>query len=546
MQKRALLLIFILFISVLTGNITLLGQNLSNPGYHEVTIEMDDGVKLSTDVFIPKSHKKCPAVLVRTPYGKFAEKWMGRAFGLFKIAVVIQDVRGKYKSDGEYYPFKNEREDGLRTLQWIRQQPWSNGIVSGWGASYVGFTQWAISDSLDFLVPLLTGANLYDLFYPDGVFSLQSAFNWGLLNASRDQNKISADKISNSMRILPLSAADDSTICEIPFLTDWLSHETEDQYWKNMSYRGMTKAPVLCVAGWYDVFLKAQLADFNHLKANGNPENRMVIGPWCHGSQGLKNEYGGIRKTSDPKALFAYTVKFLKGRRKTLSSPLKDARYNLFIMERNEYVGSESWPPAGTCNTPYYLGPDKSLTAKNPEFQGSVSYDYDPSDPLPSHGGTALGDHVGPALQNDNLDRNDQLVFETPAMEKPMILLGDISATLWFSSDVPCTGLVVCLQDVFPDGRIVNIQEGAAKIYLSGTIPQKKEVSVWATGYQINPGHKLKVMITSSWFPRFNRSLNGCEPLFSAATLTKAHQTVFFGAAYPSCISLPVYAFPKK
>lgn len=546
MLQRALSVMVLLMATSLAFSQESGKRATSQSGYHEVNIPMADGVMLSTDVYIPKTKKPCPVILVRTPYNKVAEKWLGKAFGFFKIAVVVQDVRGKFKSGGIYYPFKNERADGLKTLQWIRHQPWSNGVVSGWGASYVGFTQWSISDSLDFLVPLLTGANLYDFVYPDGIFSLQSAFNWGFVNASQNQYTIPAEKLMKGMRILPLSSADDSTICEIPFLTDWMTHETEDDYWRQMSFRGITKAPLLSVAGWYDIFLKAQLRDFQALEKDGNTKNRMVIGPWCHGSQGIKNEYGGTKKTSDPKKLLVYTLKTLKGKKAKLSSPLKDARYNLFIMERNEYFGSETWPPRETNKTAYYIGPDNYLRKEIPDRNGVLTYRYDPANPYPSHGGTALGDNVGPAVQNENLDRKDQLSFETGIFEKPFILLGDISATLWLSSDIVCTGFVVCLEDVFPDGKIINIQEGAASVKFEGTNPEKKEVSVWATGYQLNPGHKLKVVLTSSWFPRFNRNLNGCEPIYSAVKMSSASQKVFYGALTPSSINLPVFEFPKK
>ena len=478
----------------------------SRPRQQEVGIVMSDGIRLQTDVYLPRTGKPCPVILVRTPYSKSAESWMGKAFNLFNVAVVVQDVRGKYKSEGKYYPFINERSDGMETLRWIRQQPWSNGTVGGWGASYLGYTQWAVSDSLDFLVTLLTGAHIYDFIYPDGVFSLQSACNWGFVNASADQNKLSPEKIAAGMRILPLAAADDSTVNEIPFLTDWLTHEGADSYWKQMSYRGVTKAPVLSVAGWYDIFLKTQILDFQSLLNSGNPDNRMVIGPWCHGSQGMANDYGGPKKTSDPKNLFAYTLKTLTGKKKKLGSPLQDARYNLFIMERNEYVGSETWPPAGSKTTPFYLGPEMGLSPEMAVANETMSYQYNPADPYPSHGGTALGDLVGPALQNDNIGRKDQLTFETGVLKQPMILLGEISATLWLSSSVRSTQFVVCVEDVFPDGKIVNIQEGAANVQLSGSSPEPREIQVWATGYQLGTGHKLRVVITSSWF------LPSCSP----------------------------------
>ena len=516
-------------------------QKNAEPGYQEVNIPMSDGVLLSTDIFVPKREKQYPVVLVRTPYSKYAEKWMGKAFGIFGIAVVLQDVRGKYKSGGEFYPFVNERADGLQTLRWIRKQPWSNGIIAGWGGSYTGITQLAISDSLDQMSFLLAGANLYDFFYPDSLFSLQSAFTWGFQNALHEGNVITPEKLDSGFNILPLCFADDSIIEDIPFIDDWIKHESYDNYWDHINFRRFARAPMLSIAGWYDIFLKAQLDDFQELEKNGITGNRLIIGPWCHGSQGVENQYGGLKKTGKPQKIFKYVKNSVKGRKNKLTSPLKDRKYNLFIMERNEYVGSDVWPPVETTITPYYIGTGNHIDPEKPLESGVLQFNYNPGDPFPSHGGTALGTGIGPAKQNDNISRTDQLAFEINIEEKPLVLLGPVSATLWISSDATCTDFIVCVQDVFPDGNIINIQEGGRRVKFTGETPLKTEISVWATGYQLNPGHKLRATITSSWFPRYNRSLNNCEPAFTATTIQNARQKVYFGTEYPSSINLPIY-----
>jgi putative CocE/NonD family hydrolase len=506
----------------------------------QVNIITNDSISLSTTVFVPRGKKKFPAMLVRTPYNKVAEEWMGRVFGIYGIAVVIQDVRGKYESQGEYYPFIHEREDGLKTLRWIKAQSWSNGTVAGWGGSYVGYTQWAISDSLDYVVPLLTGANIYDFLYPNGIFSLQSAFDWGLKNASSRLNDIPADRITTSFSHLPLSTADDSVLRDIPYINDWLVHENYDNYWNSMNFRGISKASVLSIAGWYDIFLKAQIEDFLELSGNGNSDNRMIIGPWCHGSQSEVNTYGGEKNTGSPRKIMSYMVKIIKGRSHPLPSPLKDNIFNLYIMERNEYFGSDVWPPRETRIVPYYFGPGGTLGVEPYPSPGRFSYTYDPLDPYHSFGGTALGEKIGPARQNSNISRTDQVVFEMPVSGKPVVLLGPVSAVLWISSDVKTTDFYVCLQDVFPDGKIINIQEGGAKVRLEGNKPEKKDISVWSTGYQVNPSHKIRVTISSSWFPRFNRNLNDGLPIAVAANPVVANQTIYYGPEMPSAINLPV------
>lgn len=536
---KKLRLLVILIISILC--LGFLVYNYLKAEKKVITIQMNDGVQLSTTLFIPKGNGMFPTVLVRTPYNRIADEWMGQAFNLFRIAVVLQDVRGKYQSEGEFYPFINERKDGLETLRWIRKQPWSDGTVAGWGGSYVGYTQWAISDSLDFMTLLLTGARLYDFTYPDSLFSLQTAFVWGFQNASPSLNTLNEDSIKKSAIILPVSSADDSTVKDISFINDWLLHERFDSYWKTMDFRGKTNAPVISMAGWYDIFLKTQIADFMALESAGNSKGRMVIGPWAHGALGEPNDYGGLEKTGDPKLIFKYVKRHLKGRRDKLTSPLHDSKYNLFIMEKNEYVGSKTWPPAETVNIPYFIGPSGYLDRTVPDEHGAMQFEYNPADPYPSHGGTSLGNGVGPARQNENMGRKDQLVFEKKIEGEPLVLLGPVSATLWISVSAECTNFFVCLQDEFPDGKIINIQEGGSKVNFSNGEPYKSEISVWATGYQLNPGHKLRVVIASSLFPRFNRSLNYCEPSFTAVKMQKSVQKVYYGKEYSSSINLPVY-----
>ncbi len=511
----------------------------------EYKISMDDGVHLATDIYLPKKHGSHPVVLVRTPYNKSVEQWLGKAFGLFGIAVVVQDCRGKYESEGEFYPFINERSDGLATLRWIREQPWSNGVISGWGSSYQGITQWAISDSLDFLSLVVTGSNLYEFLYPEGVFSLQSAFLWGLQNASVSQNQLTPEEFTTSFMHLPLSTADDSTLSDVPFLNDWLSHENFDEYWESMDFRGMSTAPMISVAGWYDIFLDAQIKDFQAVIASGDTESRLIVGPWAHGPLSEPNDYGGIKKTGKPQKIFKYVKNHLKGKNNRLTSPFKNKQYNLFILERNEYVGSEEWPPSETRIIPYYIGKEGYLGLEKPVGKGFHEYVYNPLDPLPSHGGTVLGEAVGPARQNANIQRLDQLVFNKEAQLNPLILLGPVTASLWVSSDAPCTHFFVEIQDVFPDGKIINIQEGIARVEFQSVNPQKKDISLWSTGYQLNPGHSLRVIISSSWFPRYNRSLNTCDPISSASEILSAKQKVYFGLDTPSSINLPVYSMDR-
>ncbi len=506
------------------------------------SIETTGGIKLATDIYLPDRNNPYPTLLVRTPYKKDNLKNNAIDFTKQGYAVVVQDCRGKFGSGGKFYAFKDEREDGLKTIEWIKKQPWFNGKIAGYGGSYVGYTQWAVSDRLDAVCAELTSADIYDLIYPQGLFSLATAFNWGLPVDARKSNPISSEKILKSYWYLPLSLADDSTFKDNRFINDWLQHENRDDYWQFINHRGIAKGPVLSIAGWYDIFLLAQLNDFIALdKKNPHAENRIVIGPWCHGKQSFRNEYGGQEKTGDRVALQRrFLAKSISGKEaEVLKAPFTNNKYNFFIMERNEYFGSESWPPKEVEKVDFFLDKDK-LSRKAPHKTRQSEFVHNPLDPYPCLGGTYLGMEVGPAVQNDNTNRNDQLVFESDVLTAPLTLLGSVSASLYVSSTVEKTDFIILLQDVFPNDTIINIQEGGKQVATDPNKITKISLESWPTGYQINPGHKLRVVITSSWFPRYNRSLNTGEPIYSAKESSKAIQTIYLGSEYPSKIILPL------
>ena len=505
-----------------------------------VFIEMKDGVRLSTDIFLPPAEGKYPVVLVRTPYDKKILEKSGALYTANNYVLVTQDCRGKFQSEGKFYPFINERADGLTTVEWIRRQPWANGKIGGWGGSYVGYTQWAIADVLDAITPELTSADMYGLIYSGGIFSLATAFNWGLIVDSQTINRVKPDKILASYWYLPLSAADDSTTKDIAYINDWLTHEQCDGFWQNQNQREFARAPVLSIAGWYDIFLWPQIIDFQSLNEDIRAQSRMIIGPWCHGKQSWDNNYVGSEKTGNKTNWVAgFLSEKLKDQSFDYKDPVyKDRIYNLFVMQRNEYFACNTWPPKSVKLTPYYFGPDHSLSTAVPVSNGSIEYTYDPSNPFPNLGGTFLGLNVGAAVQNDNLYRHDQLIFDTEVLESELILLGPISASLYISSDVPSTDFYISLHDVMPNDTIINIQESGKKIKILPGI-NKVDLSVWATGYQLNEGHKLRVVVTSALFPRFNRNLNANEPIFSARTKRIAHQAVYYGS-HPSSVTLPI------
>ncbi|MEN8157163.1 MAG: CocE/NonD family hydrolase [Bacteroidota bacterium] len=514
-----------------------------------VYITVEDSIELGTDLYIPEGKGPFPTILVRMPYningiGAFGEKIV-TGFLENGWAAVLQDTRGKFTSGGEYHPFRHERPDGLATVEWIRNQPWCNGKIAGWGGSYVGYTQWAIADQLDVITPTVTSANMYEMVYPNGILSLATVLNWGLGNGARTYNAVDPQKLEESYYTLPLSVADDSAVKQIDFIDAWLAHPYEDGYWGAMNHRAAITCPVLTIAGWYDIFLMAQIRDFEIMEPYRHPGSRLMIGPYAHGTITIETDFG---KDGDLNALEGDLVNdFIKKHLEeeapaAVRSAVADKPYSFFIMHRNEWVDCDQWPPKESKSTPWYLNADGSLDAAHNKTEKVIEYSYDPTDPYPSFGGTFLGAGVGPAYQNPNIERTDQVVFESEVLEDPLVLLGPIDATIYASTDAPQTDLFVSLQEVRADGKIINIQEGGTSLCADERAPwpRRLDISVWATGYQVEAGHKLRVVISSSLFPRFNRNLNSGEEIFNAQHPRTAHQKIYLGERYPAHISLPV------
>jgi len=516
-----------------------------NYSFQTTNIITKDGIALGTDLYLPKKKGKFPCVLARTPYDKNTAVILPMVMPFLNegFAVVVQDCRGRLTSKGEFFPFVYERNDGLDTVKWIRKQKWANGKIAGYAGSYNGYTQIAIADVLDFATLHVTAGNIYKIIYPYGIFSPKTTFSWGFM---MDSPQVEFD-VNKAYKILPFSdAAPKSYAKTNKFVREYLKHESYDDFWEKQNFSKYIKCPALFMAGWYDMFIGPQFDDFIALDEKTREKSRMIVGPWCHGNQVLEKEYGGEKKTGNRELLnYQFIIANLKNKNfdKFLVAPYKNAKYNLFIIERNEYVGSDVWPPKETKFTKFYLRSEKQLSTKIQKKNEILKYTYNPADPFPSLGGSIFGENVGPADQSSTTSRTDQLIFDMEINKKPLTLLGTISAELFVETSAKSTDFFVSVQDVFPkNGPIVNIQTGGAKfISKSKDQPQKLMIKIWPTGYQINPNHKLRIVITSSSFPAFNRNLNTGEPVYSAKNMVNAKQKIFVGKKFPSLVILPVY-----
>lgn len=534
--------------------------------YHQM-VPMRDEVRLATDVYLPSGPGPFPTLLVRDIYGN------GSAPGRQRYArwatengyaFVFQNARGRYDSEGQWYPYFQEINDGYDTLSWIEGQPWSNGKVGMFGTSYLASVQWLAAlgqhPALKAIAPAMSPGNYYrDVAYPGGAFSLLSRASWGIgLVGSRTNLSFPIDWIS-AIDHLPLRTLDRSLGFDVPHFRDWLAHPTYDDYWKplNLEARAPEMAvPALNIGGWYDVFLRSTLGSYNTMKreaatAEARAGQRLVIGPWPHGWNAKTvtgEEDFGPEALIDAEALqLEFFDHWLKEGPAPTGAPVK-----LFVMGENRWREEAEWPLARTVYTPYYLHTDGALSPEKPGVgQAPKTYRYDPQDPVPTLGGNIMRPELRGSFDQRPLDgRTDILRFETAALEAPLEITGPIRAVLHVATDGPDTDFMAKLSVIKADNRVMNLVDGVLRtrfregyereVLLTPGEPVRLELDLWATSYRLAPGERLRLDIASSNFPRLARNLNTGEPFGEGVASRVAQQTLFLDAARPSHVVLPV------
>lgn len=571
-----------------------------------VMVAMRDGVKLATDIFRPDDGSAHPVLILRTPYDKSnARSSMAAVFNPVVGAergyvVVLQDVRGRFLSEGRWVPFVNDRADGYDTVEWAAAQPWSNGSVGIYGASYMGVTalQAAAANPphLKAAFSYLTGGNYHNGWaYSGGAFELGFNLSWvggslgwdtlnrlGLKDTLRRELAQSLDAILldpwRVVRQLPLG---DIPVFDsvAPYWRDWLNHPAYDDYWQAVDVVASAadiKVPLLQITGWYDNFQRCHMDLYEQLQQHPcgdiRRSHRLIIGPWDHwaylsgrpGSAG-ERQFGASAVGGPPlttNLLLQWFDHWLTGRDSAL---LDTPRVRYFAMGDNVWREVESWPPPNTP-TRYYL---HSGGHANSRFGDGVlgldlsavetpdSYNYDPDDPTPSVGGRTMHQMFGPGGIQDQArveERDDVLVYTSPCLTKPLTIAGPVSVKLFTASSAPDTDFTAKLVDVEPSGYCANIAEGIIRArYRNGMtreeLLQPGEVAaytidLWHTAQTFQAGHRLRLEISSSNFPRFDRNANSAvhPGVATLADLQVAAQQVFHDAERPSYLCLPIVA----
>ena len=529
----------------------------------DVMAPMRDGVGLATDIYLPLGDGPFPVVLARNPYGKSGDDpgapdpYTPRGY-----AFVMQDCRGTGLSEGEWEPFVHDRADGLDTHAWVLAQPWCDGSICTTGGSYLGWTQWSVAAdtgpahrAMFTTVPLTDWHR--DAAYIGGAFGLGLMMAWGAMMArpSASQPDVADWETWNwadAYRHLPLSTWDTQTSDEIPYLREWVRRPTYDEYWAQGATAHRVPSidvPAITVAGWYDVFANHAFRTVSGLRELGRSDHHLIVGPWAHdtGAPAGERDFGpdGGFDALDGIEL-AWFDHHVRG-----EAPPELPPYRIFVMGRNEWRDEEAWPLPDTRFTPCYLREGGALSVHAPGAEAPDHYVYDPDNPVPTRGGCILFDTPAGALdQSDLAERPDVLVYTGDILRGELEVTGPVAVILYAASDALDTDWTAKLVDIHPDGRAHNLCDGVLRarhreedappsLIEPGRV-YRYTIDLWVTSNVFLPGHRVGVHISSSNFPRVDRSPNTGHEFGVDAELAVARQTVFHDADRPSHILLPI------
>ena len=555
-----------------------------------IPVPMRDGINLSADIWLPPSSRGSgpwPALLLRTIYDNQEARYIGwaREFTNRGYAVIMQDCRGRGDSDGDWIPYVCELYDGYDTHQWIGEQDWCDGNLGTFGLSYPGFTQTLPatlrSKYLKAVAPIASQQDNYGHHRVNGVIHHNVAFAFlNMLGRSMQYESLKHFDQDTFFFELPIDTAMEKVSNTHPYYKGVMEHEQYDEWWSSYSLRDKypeMAIPSLFITGWFDSLSNENFKLFNGWTKKAKTEDarsktKLIIGPWSHQiapwgrvPMGENGEYAdrtfGKQALSD---VIEMHMHWYDQRLKGIDTGVdEEAPIKLFVMGKNTWRDEYEWPLERTEWTKFYLSSAGNAVdgggGLHPEIktsdQTSDSFIYDPGNPVPSLGSQyQTYDFCGPHDRSHIQRRPDVLTFTTDVLTEDMEITGPISATIWASSDAKDTDFTATLTDLEPDGKAIALCEGIVRArFRNGTEnPQmmvpgeiyKFEIDMWNTSNSFIKGHRIRIEISSSNFPRYNRNLNSGNPIASDIDITLANQTVYHGIQYPSYINLPV--IPKR
>lgn len=536
---------------------------------YNVMVPMRDGVRLSTDIHRPSQPGRYPVVLVRDIYDNGSQpNWvqLGRKWAERGYVFVHQDVRGRLDSEGTFYPYTAEPLDGYDTQQWAGSQPWSNGKVGMIGGSYLASTQWLSAHlrapALKAIVPRMTPFNYYkDVAFVGGALSLSSRIGWGSSVGGRT-DQVPPYEWARLLKHTPLRTMDAALGMDLPHWRDWVAHPSYDDFWRRFDVESRLSemdVPAYSIGGWYDVFLRGNLVSFAGMRKLARSETsrraqKLIVGPWPHTSR-PKAQLGEL--DFGPTAAVDFDALEHRWFERWLNSDADAAPdeppVRIFVMGENQWRDEQEWPLARTVYTKYFLHEQGRLERAVPKQpKSSQRYVYDPLNPVPTLGGNLMFQDTpaGPFDQNKIGSRQDVRAFMTAPLEADLEVTGPVTVTLYAASSAKDTDFTAKLIDVHPDGKAYNLVDGIIRARYRESFAQPRliepgrvyeySIDLWATSNVFKRGHRVRVDISSSNFPRFDRNPNTGEAFGEGAAMQSATQTLHHSRRYPSHITLPV------
>jgi uncharacterized protein len=472
-------------------------------------VRLRDGTSLATDICLDPSGPPRPALLIRTPYSRAAARDAYDLVGLAREGwgVVLQDVRGRFDSTGEFDPFLQEVSDGVEVVGWCAEQPWCDGRVVMTGISYLGGAQWAAAHGAP---PALAGINpsLAPASPPaaslreGGALLLGLAQPWmlGVLASSPSSAvRPRAQELAGDWRrVLRAPAADDPVRALSRAYDLWRSGVAAADEWLPV------RVPGFQLAGWYDPFCESAIRAHARQAAAGVPIVT-VVGPWTHNERltNMTPEWDfGPAANGELADVRGEGLRWLRAR---LAGEPASSYVRYFVMGAGEWRTSTSWPPAGMAYASWHFAPDGTLVRSRAD-NGVLSWRHDPADPVPSWGGRVLGPMLplpGPADQRPVQQRRDVVVFTSDVLAQPVDIAGEVRATVTVSSSARSMDVTVKLCDVHPDGRAFNVVDGIQRMPAVAAA-ETVAVSIGNVAHTFLPGHRIQVEVAGSNFPRFD------------------------------------------
>ena len=565
---------------VCTAWLCLVGRCPAEIPSRTIAVPMRDGVSLATDVYRDEAADPAPVILVRTPYDRTKQRTLAQRHAQAGYAVVIQDCRGTHGSEGVLAPYNNEGQDGYDTIEWITRQSWCSGRVGMAGGSYVGAVQWQAAverpPGLAAIAPQATWSSFHRNLYLGGAVRLSLIAGWIAGNTPRPDGVRPADMDQALLR-LPLADVDEAIGWPMPWLDAYLTHPEPSGFWTRVDltpHLPALEVPALHVVGMYDFFSRESVDTFVLMQTRAHdPETRrqqrLVLGPWDHGSVG-KAKVGELDFGPDAEVdLFAiqrdWYDRHLKRDPAAVAKPFPPVTY--FSMGDNVWHEADRWPPPGGVPTEFFLRSDGHANTRGGtgrlerepprEPEPADRFRADPADPVPACPITAarpLKAAVwGPVDQGVLADRSDVLVYVSPPLGAPLRFAGRVEARLSVSTDTPDADWAVKLVDVHPDGKAYNLATGILRGRFSKSLEKAEPmtpraiveitVDLGPCAATILPGHRLRVDVCGAVFPLYDRNPNTGGGPFDAATAIATEQ-VHHGPQALSRLILPVMPAP--